>query len=161
MRPSIEIGDRILVNKLAYGVKLPLLGKTMVTLDEPEVGDVVVLRSPEDGTVLLKRVAAGPGDLVAVQGVRIWRNGQPLPITHDGQSWREVMPGHEHPVLLDRGGGPALQLTRLPPGRFLVLGDNRGQSHDGRLFGLVEREAIMGRVMGVFAREGRPTWQTF
>ncbi|MEM7245872.1 MAG: signal peptidase I [Acidobacteriota bacterium] len=161
MRPSVEIGDRILVNKLAYGIKLPLVGTTLVDLDEPEVGDVVVLSSPEDGTVLLKRIAAGPGDVVGVHRGQVWRNGQPLPIHHDGEWWQEAMPGHQHPVLLSGGGGPELEPVRVPPGHFLVLGDNRGQSHDGRLFGFVERDAILGRVLGVFAREGRPTWQSF
>jgi signal peptidase I len=108
----------VLVSKLAYGLRVPLTERYLVRFAAPARGDVVVLVSPEDGIVLLKRVAAVPGDRV-------------------------------------QQGGRAVT---IPPERYLVLGDNRGNSHDGRAFGLVARSAILGRAAGVFWRGGAPTW---
>src|SRR4051812_42488967 len=68
MEPTVEVGDRILVDKLAFGVRLPVADTYLFPLAEPRPGDVVVLASPENGNTLLKRVVAGPGDSVAVRG---------------------------------------------------------------------------------------------
>ena len=119
MEPTVRVGDRVLVSKIAYGLRVPLTEHYLARFAPPARGDVVVLVSPEDGRVLLKRVAAVPGDRVELGG-------------------REVI---------------------VPPDRYLVLGDNRDNSHDGRAFGLVERRAILGRVKGVFWRDGAPTWR--
>jgi len=68
MRPTVEVGDRILVDKLAYGLRLPFSNWYLAEFDGPRAGDVIVFESPEDGTVLLKRVAAVPGDRVEFRG---------------------------------------------------------------------------------------------
>lgn len=156
MQPTVAIGDRILVNKAAYGVRVPLTETWLVHGDEPVPGDVVVLASPEDGDILLKRVVAAPGDAVAVRGGRLWRNGAVVPVGEDGL---ERLGDVAHPLRLEHGGGPDFGPVLVPSGRFLVMGDNRGDSLDGRVFGWVRREAIFGRAVGVFARDGRPTWQ--
>jgi signal peptidase I len=119
MEPTVQVGDRVLVNKAAYGLRVPFTERYLVRFAPPARGDVVVLFSPESGDVLLKRVAAVPGDRVQLHG-------------------REVV---------------------VPADRYLVLGDNRESSHDGRAFGLVDRRAILGHVKGVFWRDGAPTWQ--
>ncbi len=119
MEPTVLVGDHVLVSKIAYGLRVPLTERYLARFGPPARGDVVVLVSPEDGRVLLKRVAAVPGDRVNLRG-------------------RDLV---------------------VPPDRYLVLGDNRGNSHDGRAFGLVEGRAILGRVKGVFWRDGAPAWK--
>jgi len=159
MRPTLQLGDRLVVDKRAYGLRVPLTEHYLVEYGEPAAGEVVVLLSPDDGEVLVKRVAAVPGQTVAVRRGRLIVDGAILPIERDERgALVERLSGVEHGVRLTRGGGPDLGPLALPPGRFLVLGDNRGASHDGRSFGLVRREAILGCVLGVYWRDGGPTW---
>ena len=159
MRPTVEVGDRIFVNKAAYGLRLPLSERWLARFDGPSPGEVVVLHSPEDGEVLLKRVVAAPGDRVAFRDGRLWLNGAFVPIegSADGLPL-ERLGDSPHLLRLDDGGGPDFGPVLVPPDSYLVVGDNRGNSLDGRIFGWVSRDAILGRGVAVFARHGRPTW---
>ena len=104
------------------------------------------LLSPETGIVLLKRVVAGPGDVVAVGRGRLIIDGVALPLRRDSTGFHELL-GQEHRLRLDQNGGPDFGPVVVPADRYLVLGDNRGNSRDGRLFGFVERQAIIGRAI--------------
>jgi signal peptidase I len=158
MLPTVEPEDHVLVDKLAYGVRVPLLDRFVARFAGPSRGDVVVLRSPEDGRVLLKRVVAVPGDRVSVVDGALVIDGRAIPIvTHGGEELERLGAG-EHPITLADGGGPDFGPIHVPDGQYLVLGDHRGDSRDGRYFGLVDRDAIFGRVEGVIARHGVPTW---
>jgi signal peptidase I len=144
MKPTVEIGDRIVVNKLAYGLRVPFTDTLALRGSTPSRGDVVVLESPVDGITLLKRVVALPGDLVEVRGGRVVIRG--------------VVQPESHALGLERGGGPDFGPTVVPADRFLVLGDNRGDSMDGRFFGLVKRETILGKAAAVYVRDGKVGW---
>jgi signal peptidase I len=158
MLPTVQLEDHVLVSKLAYGVHVPLLDGYVVRFGGPARGDVVVLTAPDTGEVLLKRVAAVPGDRVRVRGGGLEVNGRSIPIEQvDGVPY-EALGASAHPLDLDDGGGPDLGPMTLPRDRYLVLGDNRGNSRDGRYFGLVDRDAILGHVKGVLFRKGAPTW---
>jgi signal peptidase I len=158
MLPTVQLEDHVLVSKLAYGVHLPLLPGYVARFGGPARGDVVVLTAPDTGIVLLKRVVAGPGDRVRVHDGELEVNGKPVPVkARDGIPY-ESLGAVPHPLDLDDGGGPDLGPMTLPRDRYLVLGDNRGNSRDGRYFGLVDRDAILGHVEGVLIRRGRPTW---
>lgn len=143
MEPTVEVGDRIFVHKAAYGLRLPLSERWMVRYDQPARGDVVVLSSPEDGKVLLKRVAAIHGDIVEVRGGRLLIGGSAV----------------TDPANLADGGGPDFGPRVVPPGKLLVLGDHRGASHDGRGFGWVSQDAVFGRAVAVFRRDGELVWE--
>ena len=158
MVPTVQPDDRILVDKLAYGLRVPLVDVFAVHFGDPSPGDVVVLRSPEDGRVLLKRVVAAPGDRIRVVAGSLELNGAQAKVAPLGAELYEQLGRALHPVRLDHGGGPDFGPITLPAGRFLVMGDNRGDSYDGRMFGLVDRSAIFGRAEGVFMRDGAPTW---
>jgi signal peptidase I len=159
MEPTVEVGDQICVNKAAYGVRLPVTETYVVQGSAPARGDVVVLASPADGEVLLKRVVAVPGDVVEVRDGRVVIGGVEAPVREvDGGSVEELG-GHEHALGTGYGGGPDFGPTRVPEGRFLVLGDNRGNSRDGRFFGWVDRGAILGRAAAVCLRDGKPVWR--
>ncbi|MCK6548135.1 signal peptidase I, partial [Myxococcota bacterium] len=138
MRPTVEVGDRIFVDKLAYGVHLPFTRTYLFGRSMPARGDVVVLDSPVEDVTLLKRVVAIPGDRVEVTAGRLFINGREVPVEPSGQGLVERLGIEPHGVRLTHGGGPALPETTLPEDRYLVLGDNRGESADGRYFGLVE-----------------------
>jgi signal peptidase I len=158
MVPTVEIGDRVLVNKAAYALRVPFSDFVVAQLHRPERGDVVVLRSPENGSTLLKRVVAIPGDEVAVVDGLLWINRRPVPTTRQSGTAIERLGHTAHTIRLSRGGGPQYGPVRLESEEYLVLGDNRGDSHDGRAFGLVEGRAILGRALGVWMRNGRPGW---
>ncbi len=154
MLPTLQLDDRVFVDKAAYGVRVPLTQRYVVRFDGPRRGDVVVLDSPLDGAVLIKRVVALPGDEVRVRGGHLHVGGEPAPISGPSGRLVEVLDDRPHRVRLRRGGGPDFGPVRLPTDRYLVLGDNRGDSADGRVFGLVERDAILGRAVAVYYRRG-------
>jgi signal peptidase I len=143
MRPTIEIGDRILVNKLAFGLRIPFTSIYAAHFGQPARGDVVILESPADGRTLVKRVMGLPGDLIEVRDGRVFVHGEPvqieerLPFAHGGKDF-----------------GPMV----IPDHQFLVLGDNRDESFDGRYFGLVDEDALRGKAERVYYSDGRFTW---
>jgi len=158
MEPTLRPGDRVLVDKTAFGWRVPYTGIELGGDAPPRRGDVVILDSPDDGTRLVKRVAAVPGDRVAVRDGHLVVNGRPLadPDRAEVEHW-ERGPVR---VSLAHGGGPDLAPVEVPPGRFLVLGDARGNSRDGRSFGFVDEEAIYARALRVFWRSGeRFVWR--
>lgn len=158
MLPTVELGDRIFVDKLAYGLRVPFTRRYLLELGAPERGDVVVLASPVDGVTLLKRVVALPGDRVEVRAGRVLINGSAAPVEPDGSGLREVLGDGAHGVRLTHGGGPDLAPVTVPEARYLVLGDNRGESADGRYFGLVEKDRLRGRAVAIYWRAGGFTW---
>ena len=166
MEPTLLIGDRIFVNKLAYGLKVPYTTWHVNRWDSPQRGDIVVFFSPADGKRLVKRVIGIPGDTVAMDHNRVLINGTPLeyaytvdptgefgtamaPETH--RFFTENLAGLEHPVMLSPGTpsrhsfGP----IRVPQGRYFVMGDNRDHSADSRYFGYVPQDRIVGQVTTV------------
>lgn len=159
MRPTVEVGDRVFVNKAAYGFRLPLASSYLLETSHPDRGDVVVLRSPEDAdVVLLKRVVAIPGDLVEIRHGRIYLDGEAAPVSSEGDVLLESLGAAKHALRLGMGGGPDFGPTTLPPRKYLVVGDNRGDSRDGRVFGLVDRDGFLGHAKSVVLRQGRLTW---
>ena len=161
MMPSVKIGDRLIVNKLAYGLRIPFTHVYVVETGQPRVGDVVVLDSPTDGNVLLKRVVAVPGDTVEISSGTILLNGTAMPLGFDGNNLLENLDGLSHPVLLTHGGGPDLGPVTLKANEYLLVGDNRGDSYDGRFWGFVPRQRMLGRAMGIYLSNSRPTWRSF
>lgn len=159
MSPTVEVGDHVIVEKLAYGLRIPMTHDYLVRTGEPRRGDVVVLDSPDDDIVLLKRVVAVPGDRVEVRGGQLDINEQPVPIELRGDQWYEREGDRLHPIDLAMGGGPDFGPVTVPPDSYLVLGDNRGNSRDGRFFGWVARSRILGRAEGIIWRAGRLTWK--
>ncbi|HHH11336.1 MAG TPA: signal peptidase I [Sorangium sp.] len=167
MEPSVRAGDRVVVNKAAYGLRLPFTDAWLSDVRTPQRGDVVVVTSPEDGRVLLKRVVAVGGDCVTVRTGQITLNDERVPITTiaaPGQP-AEALVRYSYETL-DAGmhalkvgsGGPDFGPVTVPAGQLLLMGDNRGNSHDSRSFGFVRKEALLGRAVGVYVRAGRWRW---
>lgn len=161
MRPTLLEGDVVLVNRLAYDVKLPLTDRVLVHLADPQRGDVVTFSSPQDGTRLIKRLVAVPGDVVEMRDGVLWVNGQAAqydelagvlePLGSDRQvpalRATEQLAGSRRHVQYLRGATAARQFgpITLAADQFFMLGDNRDNSADSRYIGPVPRHLLVGR----------------
>jgi signal peptidase I len=161
MRPTLLEGDVVLVNRVAYDLKLPLTDVALARLGEPERGDVVTFHSPQDGERLIKRVVGLPGDVVEMRDEVLYVNGTPCRYTalHSVQEplgsqasteairAREALPRRDHAVqfLPQVPARRDFAPTVVPPDQFFVLGDNRDDSADSRYIGFVPRHLLIGR----------------
>lgn len=152
MEQTLQVGDRVLVDKTAYGIRIPFTELEVVQRDEPARGEVVILDSPASGVRLIKRVVAVGGDLVALRDGTLSINGEPLA----DPSVPSVEVFGEHKALLDLsdGGGQEISNLVIPDDMVLLLGDHRGNSVDGRFFGLVPSDEIYARAIAVYWRSG-------
>jgi signal peptidase I len=161
MKPTILEGDMVFVNKLAYDLKVPFTLHRLGHWDHPAKGDIVVFFSPADGTRLVKRVVAGPGDTIEMKNNVLVRNGKPLqyeiagthpfagelhedrrPVvakeqTEQGSHWVMALPSRQ--AMRD------FPPVTVPKGKYFVMGDSRDNSFDSRFFGLVDRKQIVGQ----------------
>ena len=154
MVPTVEVGDRILVQKYAYGLQVPwieptgrisaLSSREVIRWAEPERGDVVLFRHPDDpgGSDWLKRVIAVPGDRVSV------RNG--VPTVNGKRHARERRGRHDFLDQHCQTSRNQAEIT-VPEGSLFVVGDNRDHSADSRYWGLLPRHRVRGRAAGVFS----------
>lgn len=148
MEYSLMPGDRVIVNKTAYGIRIPFTKIDLVDVDEPKAGEIAVFDSPENGTLLIKRIVAVGGDRVDLVNGRLWVNREPL-ATAD-QSISEEFDSRIGQLNLEHGGGPDIRGMVLPEGTVLALGDHRGNSHDGRYFGPISERELYGRAVAVY-----------
>jgi len=210
MMPTLLDGDFIIVNKYAYGLRLPVVNRKIIPVGSPQRGDVVVFRYPRDPSVnYIKRLIGLPGDHVQVRSDRITINGQPVPFKiiapyNDGcyinmQLAEEHIGEHVHQSMLcpvplfpspvtpagcnrsesrgyycggDGNGGPTVDAmmgeapvfeTTVPPGHYFMMGDNRDNSEDGRVWGFVPEDNLVGKATRIWfnwdlKRTGGPAW---
>ena len=152
MKPTILEGDRILVNKLAYDFKIPLTHIFIYKFADPERGDVVIFDSKLAHTRLVKRVIGVPGDIVEMRDNRLTINGTDaqyfaVEYADDAIFAIESYLGMSHRIELARTGGSRLSTfgpVKVPKDRYLVLGDNRDNSADSRVYGFIPRGEIIG-----------------
>lgn len=162
MLPTLYIGDFILVNKFAYGIKLPVLNKTLVELDEPDRGDIIVFRYPRDPNLdYIKRVVGLPGDHIAYYNKVLYVNGEPVSrdyvgkYTGPGQTFSneyvEDLKGVDHSILLMPARPNNLQGEYIvPEDTFFVMGDNRDNSNDSRVWGPVPKSLLVGKAFMIW-----------
>jgi signal peptidase I len=151
MEYTLIAGDRVVVDKMAYGLRVPFTDVKMTAGTAVSRGEVVIFDSPRDGVRLIKRIVAVGGDSVAVQNGHLFVNGQPMAATSDSAS--EIFGNRLAALNLSHGGGPDYEQT-LAAGMLLAMGDHRGNSLDGRVFGLIEEEVVYGRALAVYYRSG-------
>ena len=167
MNPTIVEGDRVLIDKRAFGMRVPFTHVRLTGGGDPARGDIVVFDSPATGISLVKRVIGVPGDVVALDGEALIINGVRAQYSAGDVGHlrdllastaamapvvlREQAPGTEHDVLLlpSRLSLSRFGPVRIPEGRYLMLGDNRDNSADSRYFGLVPRDNSVGRASRV------------
>ncbi|PNS07477.1 signal peptidase I [Solilutibacter silvestris] len=151
MQPTLEPGDRVLVDMRAHGLRVPLTTWRITRGQPVQRGEVVIFDSPADGVRLIKRVVAIGGDTVEVRDGHLRINNHWMA---DGRGEQERFDARTVTLDLDDGGGPDVPPMRIPQGRLLMMGDHRGNSLDGRFFGLVPEEKVYGRATAVFWRSG-------
>lgn len=161
MRPTILEGDVVLVNRLAYDIKLPLTDIALAQLGEPQRGDIVTFSSPADGSRLIKRLVGLPGDVIQMRNEVLSINGELAQYNHPTEHLEPVSPGYSvqaihvqesvagsqrtvqvlKGVTAQRSFGPLV----VPPNQYFMLGDNRDNSADSRYIGMVPRALLIGR----------------
>ncbi len=151
MEPTLEPGDRVLVDMRAHGWRIPMTTLHLTRGQPVRRGEVVIFDSPADGTRLIKRVVAIGGDTVEVRDGHLRINGRWL---SDGKGTEERFGTQAAMLDLEDGGGPDVAPMRIPQGQLLMMGDHRGNSLDGRFFGLVPEDKVYGRATAVFWRSG-------
>lgn len=157
MQPTLQPGDRVLVDMRAYGYRLPFSHARLLGDGQPRRGEVAIFQSPADGERLIKRVVALGGDRVEVRGGRLHVNGRDLALP--AQADAERLGERIYRLDLSRGGGPDAA-GEVPAGQVLVMGDARGNSVDGRMFGLLPADAFYARAVAVYWRSGEgPVWR--
>jgi len=179
MMPTLRVGDFIFVSKFSYGLRLPVLNAKFLETGEPERGDVVVFRLPSDpSTNYIKRVIGLPGDVVTLEDKQLVINGAPVPVELTGEAveqecggfWFTARVGLEslgeagHRIYLsDQRDRPSPFLGRpVPEGQYLVMGDNRDCSRDGRIIGYIPEGNLVGKAVRIWMNwdsdAGRPLW---
>jgi signal peptidase I len=176
MLPTLLKGDFILVNKFSYGLRLPVLNTKIAGNSQPARGDVVVFRYPREPAVAyIKRVIGLPGDRIEYRGKQLLINGQPAPLTllpddpaEPGyQQFHERLSAVQHRIQVAEGRWglmgfwPDLQLFRepdgtvawayeVPAGHYFVMGDNRDNSSDSRVWGPLPEENLIGKAFFIW-----------
>ena len=152
MIPTLLVGDHILVNKFTYGVKLPFTTLTLLPLGEPDRGDIIVFKYPQDETKdFIKRVVGQPGDRVEIRQQQVYINEQPLlepyAVHQAGNAFESSSPRDEY--------GP----VTVPNNFYFVMGDNRDHSLDSRFWGFVRQDKIKGRAFLIYwSWDGLERW---
>jgi len=168
MRPTLLVGDRVVVNKLAFDLRVPFTFVRLLKHSDPERGDIITFESPTNKKLLIKRVIGLPGDRVELVRNRLSVNGVSaqyrilsdteiddlqLPDASEFLIATETLLGHSRIILREHNPRlPAYGTFRsvdVPDGHYLVLGDNRDNSGDYREVGLVSRELLLGRAHSV------------
>ncbi|GAA6151715.1 signal peptidase I [Pseudoteredinibacter isoporae] len=152
MLPTITEGDRITVNKMAYGLRLPFTDQLLTSAETAKRGDIVVFDSEAADKRLVKRVIGLAGDTVAMRKHRLIINGRPLAYeTLENDILIEHLAGHSHKVRIDNVNSPLANFSAVtvPDGHYLVLGDNRNNSADSRVYGFIPQKELRGRADSV------------
>ncbi len=165
MIPTLQVGDFILVNKYAYGIRLPVIGTKIIAVDDPQRGEVMVFIPPHENKYYIKRVIGLPGDTVRYEDQNLFINGAMVSkeyveeISVDtsigslpGTLYSETIGGIEHPTQHIDGVGRRRSRTTwvVPHGYYFMMGDNRDNSSDSREWGAVPEEDIVGKAIAVW-----------
>lgn len=184
MVPTLVVGDLILVNKFTYGIRLPIINKKIIDINNPQRGDVMVFKYPKDTALdYIKRVVGVPGDKIVYKNKRLTVNGkkisyQPLPDYLDeehlsySKQYTEDLTGVAHRILNDERAPSFVQnpdvfpqhelctydiegfACTVPQGQYFMMGDNRDNSLDSRYWGFVPDQNIVGKAFFVWMNLG-------
>jgi signal peptidase I len=184
MIPTLLVGDFILVNKFAYGIRLPVLNLKVLDIGSPHRGDVMVFRYPDDPSLdYIKRVVGLPGDRIEYRNKRLTINGRAVPtrqiedyLSRDRMQYSrrflETLNGTEHQILVEDDAPAFVAQTRsfphsenciynmmgvtctVPPGHYFMMGDNRDNSSDSRVWGFVPDANIVGKAFFIWLNIG-------
>jgi signal peptidase I len=175
MLPTLQVHDFVLVNKYAYGVRLPVWRTEMIPVGDPERGDIMVFRYPEDPSEnYIKRVVGIPGDEVRLINESVYINGEKVEsrlldtrVLQDDRSgllverrtYAEMLGDSEHlmqheirmdPLTNRRTVNRDNRQWTVPEDAYFVMGDNRENSKDSRFWGFVPEQNIVGKATAIW-----------
>ncbi len=165
MIPTLEVGDFILVNKYHYGLRLPVVGTKIVANNEPERGEVMVFIPPHDQSYFIKRVVGLPGDTIEYENKVLRVNGEVVDVEIIDDVAIETAGGMRPGVLFNETLGDVAHQAQIitqgtrsrgrtswtvPPGHYFMMGDNRDNSADSRVWGPVPEENIVGKAFAIW-----------
>ena len=166
MVPTLQVGDYILVNKFSYGVRLPVVRTKVFDLGAPERGDVMVFFPPHmNKTYYIKRVIGLPGDTISYRNKALFVNGEAVPrewlaAIPEGRSrlhvGSETVAGESHLMQVDMTRPARDFTTTVKPGHYFMMGDNRDNSSDSRVWGQVPEKDIVGKAVAIWMH-----WESF
>ncbi len=146
MLETLQIGDQILVNKFIYGIKIPFTdGKILIPVKEPQKGDIVVFKYPEDPSKdFIKRVVATGGDTLEIRDKKLYVNNNLVE--------KEPYAVHKAPAIIPGKFSTRdnLRKIKVPENKLFVMGDNRDNSHDSRFWGFVDFSAVRGKALIIY-----------
>lgn len=165
MIPTIKIGDFILVNKFAYGLRLPVLGTKILDVGEPQRGEIMVFIPPHVNQYFIKRVIGLPGDTIRYENQRLSVNGElvpeefvssvsvdtgigPLDGVLNSATYNGVTHATQHIPGVNSSRGRSSWI--VPAGHYFMIGDNRENSADSRVWGAVPEENIVGKAIAIW-----------
>lgn len=144
MIPTLLVGDHILVNKFIYGVKIPFIRKTIISLTRPKRGDVIVFIYPKDRSKdFIKRVIGMEGDTVSIVDKKVHINGKPFDDPYGVHNDIFIFPERIEPR---DNFGP----VTVPKNAVFVMGDNRDNSRDSRFWGFVNLKDVKGKAFIIY-----------
>ncbi len=175
MLPTLEIGDFILVNKYTYGLRLPVIGTKVLSVNDPQRGDVMVFKEPANPNInFIKRVIGVPGDKITYVNKTLYVNGDKIPESFVGERMDDF-DAHIglRPVyrIYDESIGDVTHEIRkdmmipnrraegewiVPEGEYFVMGDNRDRSNDSRFWGFVPDNNVVGKAVYIWMHW--PSW---
>lgn len=160
MKPTIVEGDRILVNKMAYDIRIPFTHISLVKMSDPQRSDIIIFDSAVSDKKLVKRVVGIPGDIISMQDNVLFINGEKLTYqASDTPHYKEEnssiiienLLGIEHKIKINPQGSrlSSFSAVKVPENQYLAMGDNRDNSADSRVIGFIPREEIVGKTNSV------------
>jgi signal peptidase I len=160
MVPTLQVGDYILVNKFTYGIRLPVVRTKVISINEPQRGDVMVFFPPHmNDTYFIKRVVGLPGDTITYRDKRLFVNGESvdreslgvLPIDNSRfEMGIETLGDRQHLMQVDQARPAGDFSLVVKAGHYFMMGDNRDNSSDSRIWGQVPEEDIVGKAFAVW-----------
>lgn len=152
MQPTLDPGDVVAVNRLAYGLTVPATTKQIFHWADPQRGDVIIFNVPKVGdpaeTLYIKRVVAVAGDVIEVRNNRVILNGKLVPVEQTAQGGLELT-GRNHLLMEGPGQLDNMPAYKVPAGNVFVMGDHRNNSADSRAWGPLPIERVRGKALAV------------
>jgi signal peptidase I len=166
MMPTLQKGDFIFVEKYSYGLRLPVTETKVLDTGEPERGDVIVFRLPQDPSInYIKRVVGLPGDEIVYERHRLTINGEQVSLepapdaTSRDPEFVEQLGEHRHDILISSASNMLRDGTyHVPEGHYFVMGDNRDNSRDSRYIGFIPEANLVGKAVRIWMNMDGLSW---
>ena len=166
LEPTIQPGDFIIVSQYSYGIRVPILGDTIFAVNKPQRGEIALFRWPQNKDIFfIKRVIGIPGDHIVYKNKTLYINGKTMEQNFIANDYKlensgdivmitkkqEDLLGHKHEIqqyanTLDNN---TIDIT-VPEGQYFMMGDNRDNSSDSRVWGMVPDKNFVGKAQNIW-----------